>query len=90
MNGLEVLEALQGMKTRPKVVVLSTLTSRQADMTHRALRLGADDFMLKPRDVPNVRGIERELIQKIKNLVSLPRVVKTPGSDRTTPMRWCW
>lgn len=79
MNGLEVLEALQGMKTRPKVVVLSTLTSRQADMTHRALRLGADDFMLKPRDVPNVRGIERELIQKIKNLVSLPRVVKTPG-----------
>lgn len=81
MGGLEVLEALQGENSRPKVIVLSTLTSRQADMTHRALRLGADDFMLKPRDVPKVRGIERELIQKIKNLVSLPTVVK-PGGIR--------
>lgn len=79
MGGLEVLEALQGESTRPKVIVLSTLTSRQADMTHRALRLGADDFMLKPRDVPKVRGIERELIQKIKNLVSLPTVLKPRG-----------
>ena len=77
MNGLEVLEALQKERVRPKVIVLSTLTSRQADMTHRALRLGADDFMLKPRDVPNVRGIERELIQKIKNLVSLPVIVRS-------------
>ncbi|NMA88799.1 MAG: chemotaxis-specific protein-glutamate methyltransferase CheB [Methanoculleus bourgensis] len=79
MGGLEVLEALQGESTRPKVIVLSTLTSRQADMTHQALRLGADDFMLKPRDVPKVRGIERELIQKIKNLVSLPTVLKPRG-----------
>jgi len=77
MGGLEVLEALQGESVKPKVIVLSTLTSRQADMTHRALRLGADDFMLKPRDVPKVRGIERELIQKIKNLVSLPTIIKT-------------
>lgn len=78
MGGLEVLEALQGERRRPKVIVLSTLTSRQADMTYRALRLGADDFMLKPRNVPNVRGIERELVQKIRNLFSLPTVVKPP------------
>ncbi len=77
MNGLETLEALQDVRAKPKVIVLSTLTSRQADMTHQALRLGADDFMLKPRDVPNVRGIERELIQKIRNLVTLPTIVKS-------------
>ena len=82
MNGLEVLEALQKERVRPKVIVLSTLTSRQADMTHRALRLGADDFMLKPRDVPNVRGIERELIQKIKNLVSLPVIVRSSTAPK--------
>ncbi len=77
MNGLETLEALSGgVPAKPKVIVLSTLTSRQADMTHQALRLGADDFMLKPRDVPNVRGIESELIQKIRNLVALPTIVK--------------
>ncbi|NLA31435.1 MAG: chemotaxis-specific protein-glutamate methyltransferase CheB [Methanomicrobiales archaeon] len=82
MGGLEVLEALRQESTRPKIIVLSTLTSRHADMTHRALRLGADDFMLKPRDVPNVRGIERELIQKIRNLVSLPTIVKPRGIQR--------
>ena len=82
MNGLEVLEALRKERVRPKVIVLSTLTSRQADMTHRALRLGADDFMLKPRDVPNVRGIERELIQKIKNLVSLPVIVRSSTAPK--------
>ena len=82
MNGLETLEALQEVSAKPKVIVLSTLTSRQADMTHRALRLGADDFMLKPKDVPNVRGIERELIQKIRNLVSLPTMVKPAANHR--------
>ena len=82
MGGLEVLEALRQESTRPKIIVLSTLTSRHADMTHRALRLGADDFMLKPRDVPNVRGIERELIQKIRNLVSLPTIIKPRGIQR--------
>ena len=82
MNGLEVLEALRKERVRPKVIVLSTLTSRQADMTHRALRLGADDLMLKPRDVPNVRGIERELIQKIKNLVSLPVIVRSSTAPK--------
>ena len=82
MGGLEVLEALQGMSPRPKVLVLSTLTSRQAEMTHRALRLGADDFMLKPRDIQNVKGIEKELIQKIRNLVVLPTAVKPIGTRR--------
>jgi two-component system chemotaxis response regulator CheB len=83
MNGLETLAALQKERVRPKVIVLSTLTSRQADMTHQALQLGADDFMLKPRDVPNVRGIEREFIQKIRNLVSLPTVVRSASPQKS-------
>ena len=82
MNGLETLEALRGTNPKPKVIVLSTLTSRQADMTYRALRLGADDFMLKPRDIANVRGIERELVQKIRNLVLLPTVVKPVSAEK--------
>jgi two-component system chemotaxis response regulator CheB len=82
MNGLEVLRELQAQTAGPKVVVLSTLTSRQADMTHTALRLGADDFMLKPKDIQNVRGVEKELIAKIRNLVSLPVVAKAPPTNR--------
>jgi two-component system, chemotaxis family, protein-glutamate methylesterase/glutaminase len=77
MNGLETLEALKGRAKKPKIIMLSTLTSRHAEMTHQALRLGADDFMLKPRDVQQVRGVERELVAKVKNLVSLPTFTRS-------------
>jgi len=81
MNGLETLEALQQMAKRPRVIMLSTLTSRHAEMTHQALRLGADDFMLKPRDIQQVRGVEKELVAKIRNLISLPAFT---GSSKST------
>ena len=72
MNGIEVLKELQKQSKRPKILVLSTLTSEGAEMTTRAIQLGADDFMLKPKDIPHVRDISQELIDKIKHLISLP------------------
>jgi two-component system chemotaxis response regulator CheB len=72
MNGLQVLEELQKQKRRPKILMVSSLTSKDAEMTHQAIRLGADDFMLKPKDIPHVREIGDELISKIKHLVTLP------------------
>jgi two-component system chemotaxis response regulator CheB len=71
MNGIQVLEELQKAKKRPRIVMVSSLTSRDAEMTHQAIRLGADDFMLKPKDIPQVREIGAELISKIKHLVTL-------------------
>ncbi|MDD5419131.1 MAG: chemotaxis protein CheB [Methanomicrobiaceae archaeon] len=71
MSGLEVLAALREADRRPKVLVLSTLTSGHAAMTHRALRLGADDFMLKPRDIQQMRGLEREIVEKVKNQIRI-------------------
>lgn len=38
--------------------------------------------MLKPRDIQNVKGIEKELIQKIRNLVVLPTAVKPIATRR--------
>ncbi len=72
MNGLEVLKALQELDRKPKVIMLSTLTSRHADVTYRALKLGADDFMFKPHDIQQVKRIELELVGKIRNAVTLP------------------
>ncbi len=72
MDGLEVLRELQKVKNHPKVLMLSSLTSKDAEMTFEAIRLGADDFMLKPKDLPHVRDIGEELIAKVKHLVSLP------------------
>ncbi|PKG32058.1 chemotaxis-specific protein-glutamate methyltransferase CheB [Methanoregula sp.] len=72
MNGIQVLEELKKQRKRPKILMLSTLTSEGAEMTTRAIRLGADDFMLKPKDIPHVRVIGNELVTKLKHLMMLP------------------
>jgi len=72
MTGLEVLQELKKFKTRPRVLMVSSLTSKDAEATTEAIRLGADDFMLKPKDIPHVREIGDELIAKVKHLMSLP------------------
>ncbi|MFA6331433.1 MAG: chemotaxis-specific protein-glutamate methyltransferase CheB [Methanoregula sp.] len=72
MTGIQVLEQLQKQKRRPKVIMLSSLTSKDAEMTRQAIHLGADDFMLKPKDIPHVRDIGAELVSKIKHLMTLP------------------
>jgi len=71
MNGLEVLKELQKITKHPKILMLSSHTSEGAEMTHDAIRLGADDFMLKPKDLPHVREISEELISKVKHLATL-------------------
>jgi two-component system chemotaxis response regulator CheB len=75
MNGLEVLKELQKVENRPKILMLSSLTSKDADMTVKAIRLGADDFMLKIKDLAHVREIGDELISKVKHLASLSSAV---------------
>jgi two-component system chemotaxis response regulator CheB len=59
--------------------MLSSLTSKDAEMTEKAIRLGADDFMLKPRDIPHVRDIADEMTAKIRHLVTL---VIQPGHNQ--------
>jgi two-component system, chemotaxis family, protein-glutamate methylesterase/glutaminase len=82
MNGLDVLRELKKAKFRPRVMMLSSLTSKDAEATTEAIRLGADDFMLKPTDMPHVRDIGDELIAKVKHLMTLaavPQAIKKPG-----------
>ncbi|HQJ88963.1 MAG TPA: response regulator, partial [Methanoregulaceae archaeon] len=51
MTGIEVLEALATRQDGPRVLMLSSLTTRDAEMTRRAMELGADDFLFKPRGI---------------------------------------
>jgi two-component system chemotaxis response regulator CheB len=83
MNGLEVLRELQKTKVRPKILMVSSLTSKDAEATAEAIRLGADDFMLKPKDLPHVRDIGDELVAKVKHLMTLKaatQVIRRPDS----------
>jgi two-component system, chemotaxis family, protein-glutamate methylesterase/glutaminase len=83
MSGIQVLEELKGRKYHPRILMLSSLTSKDAEMTHQAIRLGADDFMLKPKDIPHVREIGDELVSKIKHLLTLPT---QPVTHKAMPM----
>ncbi len=71
MDGLEALPLM--LKIDPKLVVImaSTLTTRNADISLKALRLGAADYVPKPTSNSEIYGAEdfrRDLIEKITSL----------------------
>jgi len=88
MNGLEVLRELKKAPWRPKTLMLSSLTSEGAAMTTEAIRLGADDFLLKPKDLPQLRLIADELVATVHHLTTdillpqehIPTVPQKDGS----------
>jgi two-component system chemotaxis response regulator CheB len=76
MNGLEVLKII--MKQRPvPVIMLSSLTQQGAEITLKALELGAVDFIPKPAKIINIDidDLKRVLIEKIITLVN-SKVIK--------------
>jgi two-component system chemotaxis response regulator CheB len=69
VNGLQALEQI--MKTNPcPVIMVSSLTKEGADVTLRALDLGALDFMpkLNSGSVADMQHLESELTPKLKAL----------------------
>ncbi|GAB4278734.1 MAG: chemotaxis response regulator protein-glutamate methylesterase [Methylomicrobium sp.] len=67
MNGLSFLRNLMRLRPMP-VVMISTLTEQGADITLEALKLGAVDFVAKPKlDVANaLSDYADEMIAKVK------------------------
>ncbi|WP_085314241.1 protein-glutamate methylesterase/protein-glutamine glutaminase [Derxia lacustris] len=67
MDGLDFLEKIMRLRPMP-VVMVSTLTERGADVTMRALELGAVDFVAKPKlGVANgMREMGSEICDKIR------------------------
>jgi two-component system, chemotaxis family, protein-glutamate methylesterase/glutaminase len=80
MDGITFLENLMRLRPMP-VVMVSSLTQRGADVTLRALELGAIDFVAKPRiDIAGtLEDYENELIAKVRVAAQarvLPRCAK--------------
>ena len=82
MDGIEFLEKLMRLHPMP-VLMVSTLTEKGADVTMRALELGAVDFVTKPKlDIG--KGIEegaKELCEKI-------RIAARARVRRVARVRW--
>lgn len=70
MSGLEALPKLLALRPRLKVIMASTLSERGAEVTLRALALGATDFIPKPSTtrLGGAEGFQRDLIEKIVQL----------------------
>jgi two-component system, chemotaxis family, protein-glutamate methylesterase/glutaminase len=71
LDGISALPLLLKKKRDLVVIMASTLTRRSAEISLRALALGAADYVPKPEAVPdasNSATFHRELIDKIRNL----------------------
>jgi two-component system chemotaxis response regulator CheB len=87
MDGLTALPLL--LKTVPgvRVIMASTLTLRNAEISFKALALGASDYVPKPsaRDLDAAADFHRELNEKIKAIALAARKGR-PGNISATKM----
>ena len=67
MDGIDFLGRLMRLRPMP-VVMISTLTERGADVTMRALELGAVDFVAKPRMgiADGIKELADQIVEKIR------------------------
>lgn len=67
MDGIEFLGRLMRLRPMP-VVMISTLTERGAEVTMRALELGAVDFVAKPRIgvVDGINDLASQIVDKVR------------------------
>ena len=71
MDGITALPRLLAAKPELVVIMASTLTRRNAEISLRALALGAADYIPKPettREVTTSETFHRELVEKIRAL----------------------
>jgi two-component system chemotaxis response regulator CheB len=91
LDGLTALPLLLAKKRDLVVIMASTLTRRNAEISLKAMSLGATDYIPKPsssRDAVSSDTFRRELIEKIRQLglrakrLRLARSARTPGPGR--------
>lgn len=90
MDGLQLLERLQREGIRARVVMVSTLTTKDADVTILAMERGAIDFVTKPTNVIEAKGEEfkRQLLSVLEAVIQTQTVSRTARQTtrpRTAP-----
>lgn len=88
MDGLTALPKLIAIDASIKVVMASTLTHKNAEISLRALQAGAADYVTKPsstRELGAADMFKRELIEKVKALGTAGRDAR--GGTRRVGLR---
>lgn len=93
MDGITALPQLLKLSPRSKIVMSSTLTTRNADIALKALALGASDYIAKPTassDLHSTDGFRHDLAEKVRALgrstqmrgkISARTVAKSQGGE---------
>jgi len=79
MDGITTLKHLFKLRSKTKVIVLSTLTAKHAPVTIHALSLGATAYLQKPTTQGNKRSIEEisaKLLDLIRSLYGSPHHIE--------------
>ncbi len=84
MNGIEFLEKIMRLRPMP-VVMVSSLTQAGAEMTLRALELGAVDCVAKPTLATNTADALNEVAIKVKSAARAS--VRTKADDKPQARR---
>lgn len=89
MDGLTALPKLLEIDPTVKILISSTLSSRNAEISMRALEAGAADYIPKPTSTLDISGggdFRRELHDKVKSLGEVSRKQKGP-SKKPQPVK---
>ena len=88
LDGLTALPLLLAKKRDLVVIMASTLTRRNAEISLKALALGATDYIPKPesnRDSDSSLAFRRELIEKIRHLGLRAKRLRVASAVRIRP-----
>ncbi len=85
MDGLDFLSRLMRLRPMP-VVMISTLTERGAEVTMKALELGAIDFVAKPRIgvADGLKELSTQIVDKIR-IAAAAKIRRAPASPISLP-----
>jgi len=88
MDGLTALPKIAAGAPGVKIIMASTLTLRNAEISLKCLAGGADDYVPKPsstRDITAGDDFKRELLSKVKALAATKRGDPLPQADAGPP-----
>ncbi len=84
MDGLQLLEKLQEENIKANVIMVSTLTTKDAEVTILALERGAIDFVTKPTAIAEAKGdnFKKKLLEVLNAVLNSRAFVRS--SSRTS------
>ena len=82
MDGLQLLERLQKENIKANVIMVSTLTTKDAEVTILAMERGAIDFVTKPNNIAEAKGedFKKRLIEVLTAVLNSRLYSKSAGS----------